>query len=411
MKKSSKGWQALISGITLSLILALVISCTPAPAPAPPPPAPAPVPPPTPKWEWPKSITTVSASTASGNYMTQLAALSEMERMTGMKVRIIPEDSLAVKARLLKQQAIDFFGDAHGSLATMCMMAYGEHATKTGGPFQARSVWLIYRSYVAFITRADSGIKTIYDIKPHHRLAAYTGAYTSLLACEALLKWIQVDAIIVPCATWGATQKAVMEGRADICPIVTTSPVAYESAAMPGGINVLALDTKKDPEGAKRFFEHALVRAPAVVTEGIEASIGVPSFTQPFAFHAHADLDPELVYHFVKWLAENQDAYKDKHPNCKYMSLDESMKFISISALPIHEGTIRYLKEVGRWTAEFDTANEEAMKLLTRYIEAYEAAIAEADKKKIKVSPTNEEWMALWESYKKDFPPIIARML
>ncbi len=361
-------------------------------------------------WEWPKMTSIATASTKSGVYMTLVSAMTEMEKATGMKVRVIPSDSLSLKVRWLKDRETDFFGDGHGTIAVVGMMAEAGMATREGGPFQARSVWHIYNSFLSFIVDRDSEIKTIYDIKPHHTIATFEAAHSNRLAVEALLLWAGVDAQIVPCSSWGSTQKALMEKRADIGQIVTTTPVAYEYQAHPRGVRCLELPADKDPEGAKRFLKHAKVRAIAEVKEGIKACVGKTSIMSPFSLHAHADLDPDLVYHFVKWLAENHNIYKDKHRNCKYMNFDNALRFLRISALPIHDGTIRYLKEKGMWTAKDDARQKYNMDLLDKYIKAYKAAVAEADKKEIKIGIKNPQWVELWDSYKKDLPPMVMHL-
>jgi TRAP transporter TAXI family solute receptor len=378
-------------------LLVLVTLCSPFPASASP-------------WKWPKMIKISTASTQSGVYMTLVAAMTEMERATGMKVRVIPSDSLSLKVRWLKDGETEFFGDAHGTIAVMGMTAEAGHALREGGPFEATSVWHIYNSFLAFIVNKNSDIKTIYDIKPNNTIASFESALSNRLAVEALLLWAGADAKIVPCSSWGSTQKAVMEDRADITTIVTTTPVAFEYEASPRGVRCLDLPADKDPEGAKKFLKHARVRALEKVDEGIKACLGKTSAMMPFSLHARADLDPDLVYHFVKWLAENNDTYKNKNENCKYMAFDQAVRFLRISALPIHEGTIRYLKERGVWTAKDEARQEYNKGLLEKYIKAYKAAIAEADKKKIEISPTNQEWVKLWESYKKDLPPIVMHL-
>jgi len=360
------------------------------------------------EWKWPKSISISTADTTSGVYVALSSAMIEMDRMTGMKVRVIPESAMAQKLRWLKDGETDFHGDDHGSIAVLSMMAEDEYAKI--GPIQATSVWNIFNAFSAFIVRRDSDIKTIYDIKKHHKIAAYVGVRASYLVCEALLKWVGVDAVIVPCATWPSTQKAVIEGRADINLIVTTSGPAYEAEAFPAGIRCLELPAETDPEGAKRFLKVARVRSIARVEDGIKPCLGKISVAMPFSIHARKELDPELVYHFVKWLAENHNTYKDKHLTCKYMNIDYATSFLRTSALPIHEGTIRYLKEKGIWTANDDARQKYNTELLARYITAHKAAMAEADGKKIDISSKNPKWVELWESYRKDIPPTVMHL-
>ena len=56
------------------------------------------------------------------------------------------------------------------------------------------------------------------------------------------------------------------------------------------------------------------------------------------------------------------------------------------------------------WSSEDDVWNEKCKALLKRWVETYDEAIADADKKKISIKPSNETWMNLWEIHKKNLP-------
>jgi len=53
--------------------------------------------------------------------------------------------------------------------------------------------------------------------------------------------------------------------------------------------------------------------------------------------------------------------------------------------IPMHEGLIEYMKELGLWTKAMER-HKNNIELITRYYEANEDAIEMADKKKIWVS-------------------------
>ena len=54
------------------------------------------------------------------------------------------------------------------------------------------------------------------------------------------------------------------------------------------------------------------------------------------------------------------------------------------------------------WTEADDVRQAYNVDLVTRYCEAYAAALDLADSMGITVDPENEEWIELWEGYKKD---------
>ena len=114
-----------------------------------------------------------------------------------------------------------------------------------------------------------------------------------------------------------------------------------------------------------------------------------------------ADIDAELVYHVVKWLHENWDVYKHNYHRCMDMTIDTVKFLIENEYIPVHEGTVRYLKEIGEWTEAYETLQQAKLRQLTVWIEAYQTAIKTADEQGIKIDPTNELWMKHWEKTKK----------
>jgi len=113
------------------------------------------------------------------------------------------------------------------------------------------------------------------------------------------------------------------------------------------------------------------------------------------------DADTELVYHVAKWLDENYDLYKDNHAWNQYMTIDNLMNILETWFVPAHDGLIKYLKEKGLWTAAHDARQAQNVELITRYCDAFQEAIDLADDQGIDVNPENEEWIELWENYKK----------
>jgi len=57
-----------------------------------------------------------------------------------------------------------------------------------------------------------------------------------------------------------------------------------------------------------------------------------------------ASLDEELVYQLVKALFENRSYLMKIHPSAAYTTAENTVKY---SPVPLHPGTIKYLKEMG----------------------------------------------------------------
>ena len=365
------------------------------------------------KVKWPKALIIGTPAVGTSSYAVTSAWAPVMEQLTGMKVRIMPENA-PLRVRLLKQgKKINLNMESSAAVGAFAMQAKGGHATRQGGPHQVRAVWLGQSMPFGFFTRGDTGIKTLYDIKPGHKVSYFMPPPASVAACDGFLAWGKVkkeDIKVVPFGSYVPMVKAVPEGKAHLAYAPSTSSVIFEAETNPHGLHWLPLDPKKDPEGAKRFLKYRPTASFAINYQGVKSSHGVPMLLTAFYIYATDKTDDELVYNIAKWLNENFNAYKGKHPNCKLMSLDLLRTAFDSTFVPVHQGTIRYLKEVGKWTAKDDKRQKYNVALIARYEKAYNAAMAEADKKKIKVDPQNKEWVALWAGFKKDIPPIRTMM-
>ena len=69
--------------------------------------------------------------------------------------------------------------------------------------------------------------------------------------------------------------------------------------------------------------------------------------------------------------------------------------------MPIHEGTVKYLREINAWTAEDDAWNDEAIKKMDSWISARKAAMEEAAKSGVKADFQDEKFLAIVEKHTK----------
>ena len=354
-------------------------------------------------WEWPDKLSVTTVSPGIGPYEAAIAWTTPLAEDTGMKIRIVTSDSPHLTQRWLKQ---GMFFAAYERAHTDILEAKEAYATRDGGAFQASTLYAAVKLDSGFMVRGDSGIKTPYDLKGK-KLITFTMAPVIKVMMEGLLAWGNVspeDVEWVPAGSMDAMVRFLIDGKGDICYGGPTMPFAYEVEASPHGLAWLELDRKKDPEGAKRFADIYLMATFGIMTTGVESAHGVPGMSAVRGMSVYPDADPELVYRVVKWLDENYDKYKDAHPWCEQMTLDNLMILIETNYQVVHEGVIRYLKEKGLWTPAHEARNQHNIELLTMWEEAYQKAIDLADERGIEVNPQNEEWMELWEDYKKDLP-------
>jgi TRAP transporter TAXI family solute receptor len=361
-------------------------------------------------WQWPSTFTIATTGTATATYAQTVSWASFLEEQTKMKVRVIPADNYVERARSHKAGQSILSANTPTEVFTQ-IEASAMHATRDGGPYDVQIVWANVRTPFGFIVAKDSDIKTIYDLKKRRpKIALFTPSTASVLHVKALLAMVQLDekdVTFVPVTTWANSTKSVPEGKADVAFTSPLSAVTQEAEASARGIRWLELP-KDDKEGLVRYAKVMRGIAFATNDRGVKSAHGVHMAANVNQYYVRANEDPELIYQLAKWLDENYAKYKDKHPDNVFMRLDVQRENLDrvrgINYIPIHDGVVRYLKEKGKWTAADTAWNDKNKELVARYVKAYQAAIAAADAKKIKVAPDNKEWVALWESYKKDLP-------
>ena len=322
---------------------------------------------------------------------------------TGIKLHIAVEDSVVDRFRWVADGR--FHLTAGGTNKTRQMLEVEpKFALRDGGPFPVRIAWSQSHDNAGFFVRADSSIKSVYDIKPGTRISGMTQAGTSpildgLLAWAKVAKedieWIPIKDI--PDKTW-----AVMEGRAEVSFGIPTSKPVSEAEGTAPGIRWIPLNAETDPEGARRFNEIDPIMGFAPILNGVPSSLGVWGTCGTSLYTTSADVDPGFINQLARWLDENWAKYKDLHSWNKFMNRELLVKELNRTFIPCHEGLVDYLREIGLWTAAHQRRQDANVTLVDRYCQAYREAVALADEKLIQVGPGSKDWLQLWEGYKKE---------
>jgi TRAP transporter TAXI family solute receptor len=353
-------------------------------------------------WEWPEIVYFVSSG--SSGMAKYVSWTSHLENDVGVKVRVIPEASGVARGQMVKERKM-LMTAAGKSAFRNTMEALEEFAVSGGGPFQARMVWVHALANSGMFVRADSEIQDIYDIKPGVRFSVWSDRASVLRVPKAILDWAQVphdEAHFVNSGSYEGAVRAVMDGRADVFWGFPTSPVIFEASSAPHGIRYIDMNGEADPEGAVRFRETSPMYVFGPINTGVPEARGVWG-TQGYTLEiTSVDSDPELIYQLVKWLHENYDAYAKAYDTNHYMSLEHVEIAAEQSYMPLHEGLVRYLKELGIWTPAHDKRQAENILLFTRYVDAYDEAKQMARDQGIEISPLNRDWIDLWENHKKE---------
>jgi TRAP transporter TAXI family solute receptor len=328
----------------------------------------------------------------------QGAALAEgILKKFGIKVRTLPLGNGIGRIMAVRTGTSDFFFTASDSV--YARKGIDDFAVREWGPQPIRTVWMVKRkSTFALATRADSGVKRLQDLKGR-RVAYIVGSPSLNAAVEGALglvgmTWNDVVKVEYPSLTAG--YNSVKDGKTDAVAFNSTSPVAYEMEASPGGIYWIPYPKyEENPEGWKRFTEIYPGTFPDLVTKGAGLSPQKPVYTANFPFpniFTYDRLDENLVYWQVKAIVESFEEYKNSTPDMPSWSLKECLS-LPLAWGPWHDGAVKYFKEIGVWTKEMQDAQAKLLAVDQKYKEVWEATLDQSVEKGIKGKDFTKFWL------------------
>jgi len=324
-----------------------------------------------------------------------------MSKDTGMDIRLVQESAPAVRFKSVQNGQYFATSGSNGDFQNI-IEALETYATADGGPFQMRALWSNGMAWSGFLATNTSGIKVPADIKPGTKMGdTVNSPNVKNKQLAALLAWANVpmDKITwVPFSDYNATVGG-LAGKIDVAFAFPTSPSVLQ---LGNTVHYIELDPVKDPAGAERYLSVDPVTTFSKVLEGPDWLVGAMSKGSATASIVSDKADTDLVYNFVKWLDKNYASYKDAHPQNKYMTRSIFMEFINTTFIPVHPGTIKYLKELNLWTAANDKRQQANIDFLNRWITAYQDAMKQAAAKGVSVDPSNKDWLAFWAKYKTE---------
>jgi len=206
------------------------------------------------------------------------------------------------------------------------------------------SMAIMYPNLLQVVTLKKSGITDIEQIKGKKISSGSPGSGTNFMS-EAVFKalGIPLDSYSDSRLSFTETANALRDGTID---------VGFWSVG-PGTSSILDLATTHDvhiiafsPEQTKKIIaaneEYSAVDLAGGVYRGIDqavATIGVWN-----VMICQKSLDTDMVYNLVKALYEHQDYLIKIHPSASYTTPENAVKY---SPIPLHAGTVKYLKEKG----------------------------------------------------------------
>jgi TRAP transporter TAXI family solute receptor len=206
------------------------------------------------------------------------------------------------------------------------------------------SMAIMYPNLLQVVTLKKHGITNIEQIKGRNISSGSPGSGTNFMA-ETVFKalGIPLDSYKDSRLSFTESANALRDG---------TIEVGVWSVG-PGTSSILDLATTHDihiinftPEQQKKILaansQYSAVDLAGGVYNGVDKA--VPTIGVWNVMICQSSLDTDLVYKMVKALYEHQDYLLKIHPSASYTTPENAVKY---SPIPLHPGTIKYLKEKG----------------------------------------------------------------
>ena len=206
------------------------------------------------------------------------------------------------------------------------------------------SMAIMYPNLLQVVTLKKSGITNIEEVQGKNISTGSPGSGTNFMA-EAVLKALDIPLTSFKDSRLSFTESAnaLRDG---------TIKVGVWSVG-PGTSSILDLSTTHDinilsftPEQTKKILASKTTYAGVELAGGIYRGVdkAVSTIGVWNVMICQKSLDTDLVYKLVKALFENNAYLMKIHPSAAYTTPENTVKY---SSIPLHPGTIKYLKEKG----------------------------------------------------------------
>lgn len=199
-----------------------------------------------------------------------------------------------------------------------------------------------YAEVCQIVAKADSGIKTVADLKGKKVSVGDSGSGVEFNAQQILGAYdITFEDIDKQNLSFQASADALKDGKIDAFFCTAGAPtVAITDLSTTTGIVLVEIDEEHLAKLQSEYGFYAAYNVPAGTYNGVDADVTTVAVKATFI--VSNELDEETVYQLTKAIYENKDEYS--HEKASEMSLEYAVSSISV---PFHPGAERYYKEVG----------------------------------------------------------------
>ena len=210
---------------------------------------------------------------------------------------------------------------------------------------------------LSYVVRADSGIKTMAELKGK-RVAIDRASYVTKVENETCVQAagldLKKDITPVPVAGVAELMYCIMDGRADAGWASVGSSQVKEVAGRVGGLRWLSVCSSPDDAAAKFIREKKTGSRVVHIKAGQDPDVKNDAWVIGIVIYlaANKNLSDDAVYEVTKAAWQNQKELESIHPIFKEWTHNNIVS--QDVAIPYHPGAIRFYKEAGAWTDAMD---------------------------------------------------------
>lgn len=200
------------------------------------------------------------------------------------------------------------------------------------------------------------------------------------------------DMVLVPFPSYGASLKALVEGKADAAGAAPNAATLYELASSPNGITWVPLPAD-NAKGWAAVQKAVPFLEPYNDTIGAGISADKPATVMGYRYPmitVYAEADAGEVYAVTKAMIETYELYKDVNPIMPRWHVSKSGTPPMDAAF--HDGAIRAIKEAGAWTPQSQAWQDRTLKRQKALQAAWTKAVADAKAKNVPADGFAKFW-------------------
>jgi TRAP transporter TAXI family solute receptor len=202
----------------------------------------------------------------------------------------------------------------------------------------------MYPNLLQIVTLKKSGITDIEQIKGRNVSTGSPGSGTNFMSETAIKALgIPLDSYSDSRLSFTETANALRDGTIDVGFWSVGPPTSsIMDLATTHDIHIISLTPEQIAKVTAANDTYTGVELAGETYNGVDAP--VPTIGVWNVMICQASLTEDMVYQLAKALFENNDYLFKIHPAAKYTTPENAAKY---SPIPLHPGTIKYLKEIG----------------------------------------------------------------